>query len=690
MFAAPLTWIALRVPGVGLVQTTYLFNMIVTAVTAALLFLYALRLGYGRDVALLIGGLFGVATIAWPYAGYFYSEPLMGLFLTLAAYFGLAFLQERKPLFLLGGGLSMGWAVVTRLTNAPLVPVYYAYVLGPALIALARSRALRSLVREGLILSLGVGAGLGVIALYNFMRFLDPFRSGYADTVGFWTPLFQGLYGLFVSPEKSLFLFAPVLILAPLSLVLFLRRHRREGVFLLIFIAIPTVTFAKWMDWEGGLAWGPRYLVSIVPLAMILAAPGLDWVLHRSWPWKAGLALLAAWSVAVQVLGASVHFGHYLRVIRAIAGQWTGFPWAVSPPIAPFVFSPGIIGLDLVHPAWFHLDVNGTIRIDWGPLVAVVALTLMALAVLLMIRRRSPGRVAAIALSVIGLAGAVGVTGYALHAYYSGPNRGAGNDYVALVDYLDRNAVRGDVLLISSHMYMGFFMNETRAPIQWYSLLSKGEDPSPDEQTLLERLLRSRGRIWLAIDRVPALGLPRPAEKWLTQHAYKIEDETFSDYCRLLLYQADDATEPRQSPRQARSLDLGHGVRLMGEDVGASGDLGAARPGDALWFSLWWQAAQAPDGDFTAFAQLLNASGQLVWQTDRTPADGFRPTTDWRPGDLICDNYGLRLSKELEPGHYRLVAGMYDRRTMQRLPMTDSNGQPAGDTVEVAAVNVVR
>lgn len=109
-----------------------------------------------------------------------------------------------------------------------------------------------------------------------------------------------------------------------------------------------------------------------------------------------------------------------------------------------------------------------------------------------------------------------------------------------------------------------------------------------------------------------------------------------------------------------------------------------------LWFSLWWLAKQAPDAGFTVFTQLLNAQGQLVWQTDRAPADGFRPTTGWLPGDRVRDNYGLRLSEDLASGQYRLIAGMYDPRTMKRLPVTDSSGQAAGDAVELAVVNVVR
>ena len=67
----------------GLLQGTLLWNGLVTALTAALVWLAAARLGYSDRVGALLSLLFGVATIAWPYANQFFGEPLSdwGLFL---------------------------------------------------------------------------------------------------------------------------------------------------------------------------------------------------------------------------------------------------------------------------------------------------------------------------------------------------------------------------------------------------------------------------------------------------------------------------------------------------------------------------------------------------------------------------------------------------------------------------------
>ena len=718
MAAAPLAWLALRVPGIGLMQTTYLFNMLVTALTAVVLFFYALRLGYSRDVSLLVGGLFGVATMAWPYAGYFYSEPLMGLLLLTAAYLLLLFNQQRGLIYLFGGGLAMGWGAVTRLTNLVLLPIYLAYALGPSLWdcvpsvhgTIRRDESTsqpdqkstptrdghitwRTVLSYAVTLSLAVGLCLLVIAMYNYMRFQTPFRSGYAQTAGFWTPLWEGLYGLFLSPRKSLFLHAPILLLSLCSMPLFLKRHPREGVFLLALFIAPTLLFAKWMDWEGGLAWGPRYLVALVPLVMPFSAPGLAWLLGQSplirtrgrWTWlRHGLLLLlgvlALWSVMTQVLAASVNFVHYLRIPRSLAAQVHGSPLALSPPLRPWVFSPRIIGKDLIELAWFRLPTPETVVIVWEALIATVLFTFVALAALFWVRAHRPTRRTAVVLSVAGLLLVVLLTGFNLHHYFNEPNRGAGDDYMGLVDYLAQHEAPDDVLLVSSHMYMGFFMNYNRASMQWYSLLSKEDNPSPDEATLFEHVLSRHPRVWLAIDRIPELGLPRPAEKWLTQHAYKIDEQTFSDYSRLLLYSTANPPDA-QRPQRSLNFDLGHGIRLAGYDVHSSRPLPDLGPGDDLRFSLLWEAAGIPDGDFAVFAQLLNGTDELVWQVDRRPADGFRATSTWLPGERIRDNYGLILPADWEGGEYSLVVGMYDAQTGVRLPMLDTDGVASGDYV---------
>jgi hypothetical protein len=67
----------------GLLQGTLLWNGVITAATAILLWRTATRLGYDDRTGLILGLTFGLGTIAWPYANHLFGEPLSALGLLL-------------------------------------------------------------------------------------------------------------------------------------------------------------------------------------------------------------------------------------------------------------------------------------------------------------------------------------------------------------------------------------------------------------------------------------------------------------------------------------------------------------------------------------------------------------------------------------------------------------------------------
>ncbi len=71
-----LRWLASWEIRIGLLQGTLLWNGLITAATAGLLWLTAVRLGYRERTGAWLGLLFGLCTIAWPYAKHFFGEPL--------------------------------------------------------------------------------------------------------------------------------------------------------------------------------------------------------------------------------------------------------------------------------------------------------------------------------------------------------------------------------------------------------------------------------------------------------------------------------------------------------------------------------------------------------------------------------------------------------------------------------------
>jgi hypothetical protein len=120
------------------------------------------------------------------------------------------------------------------------------------------------------------------------------------------TPFHEGFLGALFKPEKSIFLFDPLLVLAILLLVVLWRRLSPEvrayGVTSLLLLLGYISFYARYTYWAGDFAWGDRYVSTSVELAALLAVPLL--LRHRgdvrAWIWRAGIVLVAT-SLVIQL-----------------------------------------------------------------------------------------------------------------------------------------------------------------------------------------------------------------------------------------------------------------------------------------------------------------------------------------------------------------------------------------------------
>jgi hypothetical protein len=123
-------------------------------------------------------------------------------------------------------------------------------------------------------------------------------------------------------------------------------------------------------------------------------------------------------------------------------------------------------------------------------------------------------------------------------------------------------------------------------------------------------------------------------------------------------------------PATSRQLvTLGDGIRLVGATVrdGAEPAEVSLLPGDELAVTLFWQAISDIDRDLRVFVQLLDPGGEVRGATDQPPVEGAFPTSAWQAGDLVRDFHTVPLGAEAPPGEYRLIAGIYDPATGERL-----------------------
>jgi hypothetical protein len=120
------------------------------------------------------------------------------------------------------------------------------------------------------------------------------------------TPLHQGVLGALFSPEKSIFLFDPLLVLALLLLVFLWKRLavevRAYALASLVLLLGYIFFYARYTYWAGDFAWGDRYVSTAVEMVALLAVPLL--LRHRAnlslWIWRGSIVLIAA-SFIIQI-----------------------------------------------------------------------------------------------------------------------------------------------------------------------------------------------------------------------------------------------------------------------------------------------------------------------------------------------------------------------------------------------------
>jgi hypothetical protein len=143
-------------------------------------------------------------------------------------------------------------------------------------------------------------------------------------------------------------------------------------------------------------------------------------------------------------------------------------------------------------------------------------------------------------------------------------------------------------------------------------------------------------------------------------------DQWFGDV-RFVQY-VTPAEMPDLTPSGAR---FGDSITLQGYALSTA----TLKPGDVLQVRLDWQTDAPLDTTYKVFVQLLNSDGGLAAQQDSEPNSGSAPTTTWTPGQTVIDRHGLAIPRDLPPGTYKLIIGLYNRDdSSARLPVATAGG----------------
>jgi len=129
-----------------------------------------------------------------------------------------------------------------------------------------------------------------------------------------------------------------------------------------------------------------------------------------------------------------------------------------------------------------------------------------------------------------------------------------------------------------------------------------------------------------------------------------------------------------------RTFTLPTGIQPMdyrlGDVISLAGTRLSVGTGEMAEVVLYWRAEAFVDKSYTVFVHLVGPDGQIYAQADTPPRAGRHPTTHWLPGEVVADTYRLEQPAGTPSGEYRVLAGLYDLITLDRLPVTDAAGSP--------------
>jgi hypothetical protein len=726
---APLIGLGSSIHGLNAVHVGLLTNVFVTALTAALLFIWLENLGFSRPVATLTSLAYGLCTFAWVYARMYWESSLLATAFLVAVWSIYRFFYQTQPRhrwpWLLLCAIAVAIGLALRFEAALVIVFIGLYLVANQYIGTAATGRTRTLGNQEAVSSVfdaprstvdvlslsrsiavylapSLIVGLGLL-YFNFIRYGNLGETGYTQEILFRKPWVGG-FGLLFSPGSGLFIYAPLMVLLFFGLRPAWRRLPRPYFWLITTICVCYWLFyGSWFSWGGIWTWGPRFLLSILPLLMLFVAEPLEWLRRREDSrLKSGLlwtavGILATISLIINLLGITVDFNEHFK--RLSSSDNYLFNWAVFPPLAHW----GILQEGLVDLIWLQPHVDG-LKIKWSALLPALVLFVLATGQLISIYRGQKGvtleksrpvlkiaqQTPRLAFYVLVSTVVISLTFLTMTGTAPIPltHEQAKSD-LAVLDALAASAQPGSTLLVSMppfgdlQEFSTLLMAYLEQPLPTYIWIEDGPRAiQANERARVWQAVQAESkRVWLF-------------ERWLTQSdpitasgaqlnqtAFPIWERWFAGSGRLTLYALADYSQP-SPPIVPMNVTFQGGLTLVDFAV-ANREL-TVKPGDIVKLRLTWQVTAGsepplqviPVGGITVSAQLLYRSTPTrnIAQNDRLLVDlqNFE-RSPLRPGQTVQQGYGLQVPGDISPGSYPLIVSLYHTATGQRLFRADDS-----------------
>src|SRR5271155_5880294 len=311
-------------PSVRDIIVSYTINILLAVLTTLVCFRFLRQLTFSVTQSVL-----GVLALLLATTHLHYTQNMMeNNYIFLLSITGFCFqyewLRTGNRRALLGGSGAFGLNLLTRLPTGLDLLAGALFLLLVLWFEGLRGRALWERCKAYIATALPVYLFFGLLdRLYQVYRFgFGAVFVTYVTIIGretrmrdpslppnypFETPWHVGFFGALFKPEKSIFLFDPLIILMILLCAVTWKRFS-PAVKAYVIMSVPLLLayisfYARYTVWSGDFAWGDRYVSTAVEFAAVLAVPLL--LRHRGQiakpVWFIGLALLAI-STLIQVM----------------------------------------------------------------------------------------------------------------------------------------------------------------------------------------------------------------------------------------------------------------------------------------------------------------------------------------------------------------------------------------------------
>jgi hypothetical protein len=308
-------------PAVRSIIVAYSTNILVNVLTALIAFRLLQQLRFNVKEAAA-----GVLALLFCSTHLHYTQNMMeNNYIMLLTFVGFSYQYEwlrsgNRRALLVGSG-ALGLNLLTRLTTGLDLIAGGFFLLGVLWFEGMRRRALWPRLLAYCKIAIPVYALFAIIErLYNFYRF-ETLTGTYLPIFAreqrlhdptllpnfpWSTPFHEGVLGALFKPEKSIFLFDPLLVVA---LIVLLRLWKRLGaevrayaVATLLLLLSYISFYARYTYWAGDFSWGDRYVSTAVEMVALLAVPLL--LRYRQEVgeilWRGSIVLIAV-SLVIQI-----------------------------------------------------------------------------------------------------------------------------------------------------------------------------------------------------------------------------------------------------------------------------------------------------------------------------------------------------------------------------------------------------